>query len=94
MVQNPAAGTTGGFIKGMKDKAEEHAKMRECLTLQTPSEHLESIFLKEPFSEPSTVILSAPFPLNLRVLNADNIEIDDVSTRSPGTTILLCIPRE
>jgi syntaxin-binding protein 5 len=44
MAQNPAAGIIGGFIKGMKDKAEENAKMRESLTLQTPSEHLESIF--------------------------------------------------
>jgi syntaxin-binding protein 5 len=44
MAQNPAAGIIGGFIKGMKDKAEENAKMRESLTLQTPSEHLESFF--------------------------------------------------
>jgi len=31
-VQNPAAGIIGGFIKGMKGKAEENAKMREILT--------------------------------------------------------------
>ena len=54
MVHNLAAGIIGGFIKGMKGKAEENAKMRESLTPQTPSEHLESIFLKEPFAEPST----------------------------------------
>ena len=54
MVHNLAAGFIGGFIKGMKDKAEENAKMRENLTPQTPNEHLESIFLKEPFAEPST----------------------------------------
>jgi syntaxin-binding protein 5 len=60
MAQNPVAGIIGGFIKGMKDKAEENAKMRESLTLQTPSEHLESIFLKEPFDEPSIPNLDDP----------------------------------
>ena len=29
MVHNLAAGIIGGFIKGMKGKAEENAKMRE-----------------------------------------------------------------
>jgi len=109
MVQNPAAGIIGGFIKGMKGKAEENAKMRESLTMQTPSEQLESIFLKEPFAEPSipdlddpieelsigslspslcilkqAFISSAPFPLDLGVLNADDIEIDDEVPVAPA----------
>jgi len=45
-VQNPAAGIIGGFIKGMKGKAEENIKMRESLTPQTPSEHLRVNFLE------------------------------------------------
>lgn len=108
-MQNPAAGIIGGFIKGMKGKAEENAKMKESLTPQTPSEQLESIFLKEPFAEPSIPILddpieelsigslspslcilkqafiaSAPFPFNLGVLNADDIDIDDEIPIAPA----------
>jgi hypothetical protein len=60
MLQNPAAGIIGGFIKGMKGKAEENAKMRESLTLRAPSEQLESIFSKEPFAEPSIPDLDDP----------------------------------
>lgn len=59
-VQNPAAGILGGIIKGMKGKAEESAKMRENFTAQTPSEHLESFFLKDSFIEPSIPILDDP----------------------------------
>ncbi|ONM61101.1 transducin family protein / WD-40 repeat family protein [Zea mays] len=71
--QNPAAGIIGGFIKGMKGKAEENAKMRESLTLRAPSEQLESIFSKEPFAEPSIPDLDDP----MEELSIDDIEIDD-----------------
>ncbi|PAN15584.1 hypothetical protein PAHAL_2G499600 [Panicum hallii] len=71
--QNPAAGILGGIIKGMKGKAEESAKMRENFTAQTPSEHLESFFLKDSFVEPSMPILDDP----IEELSIDDIEIDD-----------------
>ncbi|TKW36675.1 hypothetical protein SEVIR_2G455300v4 [Setaria viridis] len=71
--QNPAAGILGGIIKGMKGKAEENAKMRESFTVQTPSEHLESIFLKDSFVEPSIPNLDDP----IEELSIDDIEIDD-----------------
>ncbi|CAL5060886.1 unnamed protein product [Urochloa decumbens] len=71
--QNPAAGILGGIIKGMKGKAEENAKMRESFTVQTPSEHLESIFLKDSSVEPSIPNLDDP----IEELSIDDIEIDD-----------------
>ena len=77
--------------------------------METPSQQLESIFLKEPFAELSipdlddpieelsigslspslcilkqAFILSAPFPLDLGVLNADDIEIDDEVPIAPA----------
>ncbi|WVZ67174.1 hypothetical protein U9M48_016293 [Paspalum notatum var. saurae] len=77
--QNPAAGIIGGIIKGIKGKAEENAKMGESLTLQTPSEQLESIFLKESFTEPSM-----PNPDDaIEELSIDDIEIDDEIAVAP-----------
>ncbi|KAF8680721.1 hypothetical protein HU200_045562 [Digitaria exilis] len=71
--QNPAAGILGGIIKGMKSKAEENAKMPENFTVQTSSEHLESIFLKDSSVEPSMPDLDDP----IEELSIDDIEIDD-----------------
>ena len=53
LVQNPAAGVIGGIIKGLKGKADENANLRKSFNSQTPSELLESIFLKGPYVEPS-----------------------------------------
>jgi len=78
--QNPAAGIIGGFIKGMKGKAEENAKMRESLTMETPSQQLESIFLKEPFAELSIPDLDDP----IEELSIDDIEIDDEVPIAPA----------
>lgn len=44
----------------MKSKAEENAKMPENFTVQTSSEHLESIFLKDSSVEPSMPDLDDP----------------------------------
>ncbi|CAN6186308.1 unnamed protein product [Urochloa humidicola] len=78
--QNPAAGILGGIIKGMKGKAEENAKMRESFTGQNPSEHLESIFLKDSFVEPSIPNLDDP----IEELSIDDIEIDDEIPIAPA----------
>ncbi|CAM0151615.1 unnamed protein product [Urochloa decumbens] len=78
--QNPAAGILGGIIKGMKGKAEENAKMRETFTVQTPSEHLESIFLKDSFVEPSTPNVDDL----IEELSIDDIEIDDEVPVAPA----------
>ncbi|KAJ1292534.1 hypothetical protein BS78_02G398800 [Paspalum vaginatum] len=77
--QNPAAGIIGGIIKGIKGKTEENAKMGERLTLQTPSEQLESIFLKESFTEPSVPNLDDA----IEELSIDDIEIDDEVAVAP-----------
>lgn len=53
LVQNPAAGVIGGIIKGLKGKADENANLRKSFNSQTPSELLESIFLKGSYVEPS-----------------------------------------
>jgi syntaxin-binding protein 5 len=53
LVQNPAAGILDGIIKGIKGKAEEHAEMKGIFSAQTPSELLESIFMKGSSVEPS-----------------------------------------
>lgn len=52
-MQNPTAGILGVIIKGLKGKADGNAKLKGSFTAQTPSELLESIFLKESFVEPS-----------------------------------------
>lgn len=75
-VQNPAGGILGGFIKGMKGKGEESAKMRESFTAQTPNEHLESIFLKDSFDGPSIPNLDDP------------IEELSIGSLSPSSCIL------
>ncbi|XP_048550439.1 uncharacterized protein LOC125530093 isoform X1 [Triticum urartu] len=77
--QNPAAGVIGGIIKGLKGKADENANLRKSFNSQTPSELLESIFLKGPYVEPSLAYPDDP----IEELSIDDIEIDDEVPLSP-----------
>uniref|UniRef100_A0ACD5YE20 Uncharacterized protein n=1 Tax=Avena sativa TaxID=4498 RepID=A0ACD5YE20_AVESA len=79
--QNPAAGVLGGIIKGLKGKADENENLRRSFTAQTPSELLESIFLKESFAEPSIPSPDDDDPIE--ELTIDDIEIDDDEPLSP-----------
>uniref|UniRef100_A0ACD5WP56 Uncharacterized protein n=1 Tax=Avena sativa TaxID=4498 RepID=A0ACD5WP56_AVESA len=78
--QNPAAGVLGGIIKGLKGKADENENLRRSFTAQTPSELLESIFLKESSAEPS---IPSPDDDPIEELTIDDIEIDDDEPLSP-----------
>ena len=100
MVHNLVAGIIGGFIKGMKDKAEENAKWEKVWRHKLPAntwsqfswknhllnllpnldDRIEEMSIGSLSLSPSlyilkhAFILSAPFPLSLGVLNADDIE--------------------
>ncbi|TVU37101.1 hypothetical protein EJB05_10392 [Eragrostis curvula] len=91
--KNPAAGILGGIIKGIKGKAEEHAEMKGIISAQTPSELLESIFLKGSFVQPSAPSpddpieeLSIAFCIDFRVFRADDIDIDDEVPLAPASS--------
>uniref|UniRef100_J3MPF3 V-SNARE coiled-coil homology domain-containing protein n=1 Tax=Oryza brachyantha TaxID=4533 RepID=J3MPF3_ORYBR len=71
--QIPAGGFLGGIITGLKGKGEEDAKLKGSLIVQTMSEQLESLFLKESFVEPSISNPDDP----MEELSIDDIYIDD-----------------
>lgn len=77
--QAPAAGVLGGIIKGLKGKADENVNLRKSFNSQTPTELLESIFLKESSAEPSMPSPDDP----IEELSIDDIEIDDDVPISP-----------
>ncbi|GJN33507.1 hypothetical protein PR202_gb22116 [Eleusine coracana subsp. coracana] len=80
--KNPAAGLLGGIIKGIKGKAEEPAEMKGTFSAQSPSELLESIFLKESFVQPSR-----PTPDDsIEELSIDDIDIDDDVPLAPASS--------